>query len=90
MKKVFKYQIEARDSQTITMPKGAEILTVQVQHGEPCIWALVNPDNEPEEVKLRIHGTGHNVPSSELLSYIGTFQLHGGNFVFHVFRERAI
>lgn len=68
------------------MPEGAEILTVQVQHEAPCIWAKVNL-NAPAETRLiEIFGTGHPMSETER-RYIGSYQSRGGALVFHVFEE---
>ena len=65
------------------MPKGAEILTVQLQ-GVPCFWALVEPSAKNEKRTFIIHGTGHNI-STENKKYIGTYQECEGSLVWHVF-----
>ncbi|MBQ8969210.1 MAG: hypothetical protein IJ064_05720 [Bacteroidaceae bacterium] len=68
------------------MPKGAKILTVQIQSGQPCIWAAVNPSSfENETRRFRIAGTGHPVEDAIIENYIGTFQMCDGKLVFHVF-----
>ena len=53
MKQIWKYQVE----NVIEMPKGAEILTVQVQTPfNICIWAKVDPEEtEMEKRKFRSH-----------------------------------
>jgi hypothetical protein len=85
MKRVYKYQLGMRGtSQIIDMPAGAELLAVQVQHDVPCIWALVNLDNPMTQREFLIVGTGHNLPE-RYGGHVGTFQLDGGSFVFHVF-----
>lgn len=85
MKMVYKYKLDTTDVQTVQMPKGAEILTVQVQSGYwPCLWALVDPTQEMENMKIRIAGTGHYI-EEDIVKYIGTFQLQGGALVFHAF-----
>ena len=91
MKTIFKYPLEADDYQTVIMPRGAQILTVQAQREIPCIWAMVDTDNEPEERYFRMAGTGHLFTSKDkLLRYIGTFQVRAGGLVFHVFEiERS-
>jgi len=88
-KKIFKYQIMTTDYQEIAMPGKAEILTVQTQNEAPCIWALVNPDLEPERRHIEVFGTGHDVPCDEHITriYIGTYQLNGGALIFHVFER---
>ncbi|MRM93757.1 hypothetical protein D1Z98_01870 [Riemerella anatipestifer] len=52
-KVIYKYNLQVEGTQIISMPKGAEVLSVQAQHGKPCLWALVSPETEEEEVKIR-------------------------------------
>lgn len=88
MKTIFKYPIKVEDEQIVMLPINAQILTVQTQHETPCIWALIDKnENRTTPVKVKIYGTGHPIPDSENLTYIGTFQLYGGNIVFHVFHQ---
>ena len=70
----------------VSIPIGAEILTVQEQYGEPKLWALVDPSAEKEERKFVVYGTGHPVKENPG-KYINTFQMNGGTLVFHVFEE---
>lgn len=82
--RIYKYPLAVTDRQELTMPEGAEILTVQTQGGEPMLWARVNRA-APSSVRTFItHGTGHAV-DDEAYRYVGTYQLHGGELVFHVF-----
>lgn len=88
-KEIWKYEISA-DQTIIEMPKDAEILSVQVQHEVPRIWALVDPENPIEERVIEIFGTGHKIPCEGISrKFIGTFQLYGGSLVFHLF-ERTV
>lgn len=83
---IYKYAASVQDSIELRLPKGASILTVQMQHNEPCIWALVDP-SAPEEVRLiHVRGTGH--PANGLGRYIGTIQMRGGALVFHYFESK--
>lgn len=86
---IFKYTFEVDPEVEIEMPKGAHILTVQVQHGYPTIWAIVDPE-QPKEIRhLRLFGTGHPLDIDPAASrYIGTFQLDMGNFVGHLFEAK--
>jgi len=70
----------------VKMPVNAQILTVQIQNGEPFIWALVNPTGELFPYKFRLAGTGHEINESSNMSYIGSFQMRGGALVFHLFK----
>lgn len=88
MKTIYKYPIMITNGQTLPIPVGANMLTVQVQNGNPFIWAMVDTDAPVEDVSIRVYGTGHLISESSNLEYIGTFQsMYGGNLVFHVFKE---
>lgn len=87
MKTIWKQQLQAIDVQTVDMPVGSQILCVQAQREQPCIW-FINPDSvsaDTEQRTFRIIGTGHKFDIEPKDLYIGTFQLHGGDLVFHVF-----
>lgn len=87
MKTIWKFPLEMQDEQVLSVPAGAQALAVQVQAGQPCLWALVDPEAPPAMLSIRIHGTGHPI-SDGLAGYehIGTFQLAGGALIFHAFR----
>lgn len=84
-KVIWKYPLHAADSASILMPEGARILTVQTQDGQPQIWALVDQAAKPVPHYFRIVATGQPFTLPEVCAYIGTFQMHGGALVFHVF-----
>jgi hypothetical protein len=48
-RQIWKWGINPTNDGSISMPKGAELLSIQVQRGIPCIWALVDPAAEKEE-----------------------------------------
>ena len=86
MLSIFKYPIPMDDYCSLDLPKGAKILTVQEQHGEPQIWALVDPEKQTEIRNFRLAGTGHPIKEKEEdLSHIETFQMMNGTLVFHLF-----
>ena len=84
---IWKYQLKMVDDQKIEMPLGSQILSVQVQHGEPCMWVAVRPDQPTVSRSIRIAGTGHHLPGWSANNFVGTFQLAGGQLVFHVFAD---
>lgn len=84
MKTIHKFPIKITDDQTVIMEVGAEILTVQMQRGEPFLWAIVDTGNELEDRNIEVIGTGHPIEGTNR-KYIGTFQTHDGQLVFHVF-----
>jgi len=80
MKTIYKYTLNSKDC-TLQLPKGAEILTVQLQNENPTLWALVNPITVTEERYICIVGTGWQVEDN--MKYITTYM--DGYFVWHVF-----
>lgn len=84
MTTIWKFPLAVADSYQITIPKGAEILTVQRQHEQVCIWAIVDTNAEKERRVFEIHGTG-NPMAVHTRKYIGTFQQ--GISVWHVFER---
>lgn len=85
MKTIWKFRLAGMDRQRLRMPKGAEVLTVQIQGDEPFIWAIVDDQAETETRVFDIYGTGNPLPESVMgvRKYVGTFQKAW--FVGHVF-----
>jgi len=77
---IYKYELKEGP---FGMPKGSEILTIQMQNGLPYIWALVDTDAELDFTCLVVIGTGQEMPEKFNYKYISTFQ--NGQFVWHVF-----
>ena len=90
IKRVFKYAFAIiTDDFVIPMPEGAQILMVQMQGENPCIWSLVDA-TKPESIrKFRVAGTGHQISMDENSEYIyiNTFQMLEGALVFHLFER---
>ncbi len=85
MKQIWKYKVE----NIIEMPKGAEILSVQIQNVEmfnACIWAKVSSENKLEKRQFLVVGTGHTFDDTDMV-YIGTYQ--DGPFVWHLFEVKT-
>lgn len=85
MRTIWKFPFENMGMFGLDMPKGAEILTVQVQGGIPCIWEMVDPGQEKKKRTIVIHGTGHPIQQAEEKKYIGTYQEMQGELIWHVF-----
>jgi len=88
--RIWKYPLEVADQQNLKLPTGAKILTVQAQDGNPCLWALVDetlPKFRFEIHAIAIYGTGTPIPD-EPGDYIATFQIMGGELVFHAFEYK--
>jgi hypothetical protein len=75
--------------QNVQMPRGAKILTVQLQGSDPCLWAMVNPRMKYTELRqIDCYGTGQDVPEPDDLVYIGTtVDMSGSPLVFHFFER---
>ncbi len=82
---IYKYPLPVSDEFNVHMPKGARLLSVQVQHDAPCLWAMVDTNNQKAQRRLAIRGTGHSAERLGFAAFVGTFQLEGGALVFHLF-----
>ncbi len=88
MKKIWKYTLPVSDYPVISMPKGARVLSVDVQHGKVQVWALVDPEAPTELHRFMMVGTGHCLTEKcvESMRFIGTVQM--GDFVWHIFEHQ--
>lgn len=85
MKTIWKYKIEPPFS-VITMPRDAEVISLQIQNGAPYLWAVVETNNPTIERVFKTFCTGEPIVDFDgLKSFIGTYQLNG--YVFHVFED---
>lgn len=88
MNTVWKFEITVDDYIILQLPIGAKPLSVQEQHGKPCLWCLVNRNETVYETRrFLLAGTGHPITENNL-EYIGTFQLYDGSFVGHLFEVK--
>ena len=85
MKKIWKFELNLQDIVNIVMPSNAKILSIQVQHGLPCLWALVEDSSLKETRTFITHETGESIDDLNLKEYIGSYQRDNGNLVSHVF-----
>lgn len=82
MKTIWKFTA----TEIVDMPEGAEILTVQMQGEDICLWAKVDPTTGSwTKRRFLCLGTGHEIPD-ENLKYIGTIQTVD-RFVWHIFER---
>ena len=88
--RIWKYELKTTDTQYIEMPVSSKLLTVQMQHGVPCLWCLVNEDEYLAEREIRIIGSGHFIENDFNGTYIGTYQMFDGKAIFHVFSIKEL
>ena len=88
MKTIYNYKLDVIDKQVIQLPQNAQILSVQEQHGELCLWALVEEQAETEDWTIQIIGTGNPAYHVDAGDFIGTVQARGGYLVWHIFAQQ--
>jgi hypothetical protein len=84
MMSIWKFPIMRTEVQKIDIPVGAKILSVQMQNGAPCIWAIVDTEAKTESRTIAIIGTGNDCWCSRW-QFIGT--VSDGPFMWHVFAD---
>ena len=85
MKTIYKYPL-LDWSQTIQLPKDAQVLTAAKQGDNVFVWALVDTTNEPEPRTFTIIGTGNEIVQNGNLHHINTIFDNG--FVWHIFEVK--
>jgi hypothetical protein len=86
---VRKYPLAVADEQTIEVPSDPRVLHLGMQHGQPCLWLLVDPNKEPMEMVIRILGTGWAPVHTLLWQHLGTVMEEDGRLVWHFFWDRG-
>lgn len=89
MKTIWKFEIPAGDEFSLSMPVGAEILSVATQGRMPCLWALVDPEGPKVPHHFKLRGTGHPCDDVNPDEFVGTFMVQDGALVFHLFTNKA-
>ena len=82
---IWKIEIPCSDEFVLELPKGAEFLAVQAQRDVPQTWWRVDPTALKESRAFFLHGTGHEVNAT--CAHLGSFQMHTGALVFHLFEK---
>lgn len=84
MSTIYKYPIQPGLT-VLELPRGAQVLTVQMQGDRPFLWARLDTRQPPERRTFEVFGTGDGMPDDPRLMYVATFQMEGGSLVWHVF-----
>ena len=85
-KTIWKFPFEVKDVFSLDVPEQSELLKIDVQHGQPCMWFMVDPDAPKTKCTFHCRGSGHDC--GDVGMYLDSFQLHGGELVFHVFARK--
>lgn len=86
MKTIWKYDLK-NDVNFLNIPLGFETLSVISQRNKVVLYCLVDPDNELDEFRFDVVGTGWEL--SDTFDYgnifVGTVKTHEETYVWHVF-----
>lgn len=92
MRTIWKFPLQlqgrGRQSVTVLMPQGAEIVMVDTQQAQLSLWADVDTTAPREPREFLVVGTGERIP--EDATYVGSFDLHNGYYIFHVFETEPL
>lgn len=64
-----------------------QVLHLDVQNGVPTIWCMCDKGREPEAVEVITRVTGFEGFEADSTKHIGSYLLHNGTFVGHVFMK---
>ena len=81
-KRIWKYTLNPLN--TIELPVDAEILSVDEQNGEICMWVALTPEMDAYPRRFIIYATGDTI-EFPVYKHIGTVKLNDGSLIFHVF-----
>lgn len=85
MTTIWKYPVLSPNG-IVEMPAGAKVIHVHEQHGNPCLWAEVDPDADIVDRVVEVVPT-NGTPDGEN-EYVGTVHLkdlYGDPIVFHIY-----
>ena len=76
MKVIYKYTLPVREKCAIELPKDARIIRVEDVAGQFFLWAIVDPEAEPEKRYLEFYKTGQPIETPlRSLVFLGTCKL---------------
>ena len=85
MRTVSKYALAEHYRQTLVVPLGARVLTIQFQGSIPTLWVEVDTDETARQQRyILMIETGEAIPD-EPGEYITTLQEPGNGFITHWF-----
>ncbi len=87
--KIYKYALNKDVEQTISLPKEAEILKVEMQNNKLCLWASFPIENENSSIKRAFQVVGTGWDFDKLLGMIYLDTVFDRGFVWHIFEEKV-
>lgn len=90
MKTIWKFELTPNRLQSVPIPFGGQILTVQTKGDSvPILWVLVDPEMPPRDRYLGIYTTNTKLPD-EPGRYVGSFFIYEGSLEFHLFEMETL
>ncbi len=86
MRAIWKFPLVLTDRQVVRMPEGAQILHVDEQNGQICLWAGITEGKDTEDREIQIIGTGYPELPDEWVTHLGSVVMQSG-YVWHVFER---
>ena len=87
-KTIWKYPLKIEEGHLIALPLGAKVLSFGISNNVPCIWVMVNPDEQEKKDRVfMLYGTGEDILNDEKtdLNHIGTVEHIGLKEIWHLF-----
>lgn len=85
MMRIFKYSLTHAAEINIVHGPIVRPLTIDIQRGVPCLWAVVDTSLPDREYEVVCVGTGWEMPEISLGSYLNTTITADGHLVLHWF-----
>ena len=85
MTTILKHTLQRQRINELLVPLGAQIVSVQEQHGALVAWVMAKHDMPLVQLRLHSYHTAEVIPPG--LQYVATVQLHDGHTVIHLFKE---
>lgn len=82
----FPLRIMSEEGFKVEMPEGAKVLCVQMQRGQPCMWAEVDVTAAKVNRSFSVFTTGWERSNRYQGAYIGTVQTES-DLVFHFYQD---
>ena len=90
MKVIHKQILDLTPIQTLSLPADSEILSIQNQNENICVWYMFSHDYPKKDRIFHLFGTGHREIPNDLdlkLKHLASVQMSQGQFVWHIFIE---
>lgn len=90
--KVFKYLIPFAESFTLDLPEGSKVVRIDVDQGNPYLWALVNIEEKEIKTYYFVSGkTGGLIEHENELVFIDSYSIFiQMELMLYVFLEKTI